>query len=139
MEDRILKFKFILLLVAITGMAACNSCTHAKRASSPALMPAGNAVKNESEISAVQPAKQQVDFDTDLRPIFASRCQPCHFPGGKVYAQLPFDRPETIRQLGARLFSRIKDEGERTLIRNFLGADADSTSSAAEIAIDKKI
>jgi len=134
-----LKFKFILLLVAIMGMAACNSCTRAKRASAPALMPAGDAAKSESETYPVQQAAQRVDFDADIQPIFAMRCQPCHFPGGKVYAQLPFDRPETIRQLGSRLFSRIKDEDEQALIRNFLGTTADSTTLAPEIAIDKKI
>jgi len=49
-----------------------------------------------------------------------AKCQPCHFDGGKVYAQMPFDRPETIKTLGTKLFTRIKDENERQLIRDFL-------------------
>ncbi len=48
------------------------------------------------------------------------RCVPCHFAGGKMYARLPFDRPETIRKLGTKLFTRIKDEKERERIRRFL-------------------
>lgn len=55
-----------------------------------------------------------------VRPILNARCQPCHFPGGKVYEHLPFDRPETIRTLGEKMFTRIKDEQERAVLRSFL-------------------
>jgi len=34
---------------------------------------------------------------------------------------MPFDKPETITRLGTRLFTRIKDEKERAVIREFLG------------------
>jgi hypothetical protein len=61
-------------------------------------------------------------FETDVKPILQQRCVPCHFPGGKMYARLPFDRPETIVKLGEKLFTRIKDEGERAKIRKFLAA-----------------
>jgi hypothetical protein len=37
-----------------------------------------------------------------------------------MYGKLPFDRPETIFQLGTRLFTRIKDERQRAVIREFL-------------------
>ena len=65
-------------------------------------------------------AKARVDFDTQLKPIFKSKCMPCHFSGGQVYDRLPFDKPETIRKLGPKLFTRIKDENERHLIEEFL-------------------
>ena len=60
------------------------------------------------------------DFDKEIKPIFQSRCMPCHFQGGKVYDKLPFDKPETITKLGTKLFTRIKDEKEQRLIREFL-------------------
>ncbi len=60
------------------------------------------------------------DFATEIKPIFQARCQPCHFPNGKVYDRLPFDKPETIIRLGTKLFTRIKDEKEQRLIRDFL-------------------
>lgn len=66
------------------------------------------------------PAKAKPDFTADIEPIFKARCQPCHFQGGKVYDKLPFDKPETIKKLGTRLFTRIKDEKEQRLIREFL-------------------
>lgn len=62
----------------------------------------------------------RIDFDTQLKPIFQSKCMPCHFSGGKVYDRLPFDNPTTIRKLGTRLFTRIKDEHDRKLIEDFL-------------------
>lgn len=63
-----------------------------------------------------------VDFQKEVRPILEQRCAPCHFTGGKMYAKLPFDQPETIHKLGTRLFTRIKDEREQKLIRSFLDA-----------------
>jgi hypothetical protein len=65
-------------------------------------------------------AKARVDFETQLKPIFQSKCMPCHFSGGKVYERLPFDKPETIRKLGTKLFTRIKEENDRRLIEDFL-------------------
>lgn len=62
----------------------------------------------------------KVDFHTQVRPILESRCTPCHFAGGAMYERLPFDRPETIKKLGTKLFTRIKDEQEQRLIREFL-------------------
>jgi hypothetical protein len=65
-------------------------------------------------------AKARVDFDTQLKPIFQSKCMPCHFSGGQMYDRLPFDKPATIRKLGTRLFTRIKEENDRRLIEDFL-------------------
>jgi hypothetical protein len=74
--------------------------------------------KAEASSSLMVPAK--VDFATQVRPILEYRCTPCHFAGGTMYKRLPFDRQETIKTLGTKLFSRIKDEEERRLIREFL-------------------
>jgi hypothetical protein len=69
------------------------------------------------------PSSAKIDFATQIRPIFDPGCQPCHFNGGAMYQRLPFDRPETIRTLGTRLFTRIKDEDKRRLIREFLSQE----------------
>ena len=70
--------------------------------------------------SSVSSTTKKPDFAAEIKPIFQARCQPCHFPGGKVYNHLPFDKPETITKLGTKLFTRIKDEKEQRLIREFL-------------------
>jgi hypothetical protein len=66
------------------------------------------------------PGGKTIDYKAEIQPIFEAKCQPCHFPGGKVYEHLPFDRPETIRRLGEKVFTRIKDEPTRAKIRAFL-------------------
>ncbi len=70
-------------------------------------------------------APQRVSFETQVRPVLESRCQPCHFAGGSMYESLPFDRPATIRTLGEKLFTRIRDEREQALLRAFLAQGAD--------------
>jgi hypothetical protein len=37
-----------------------------------------------------------------------------------MYQALPFDRPETIRKLGDKMFTRIKDPKEQELLKAFL-------------------
>ncbi len=70
--------------------------------------------------TASTPVAARVDFDHDVKPILQSKCMPCHFSGGKMYVELPFDRPETVRKLGEKLFTRIHDEKHRRMIREFL-------------------
>lgn len=83
-----------------------------------------NAVpRTRSSPSAESGATAKVDFATQIRPILEARCQPCHFSGGKVYQRMPFDRAETIKTLGTKLFTRIKDENERRLISDFLAQE----------------
>ena len=64
--------------------------------------------------------KTKVDFDTQVKPVLQSKCMPCHFSGGKMYDRLPFDKPATIKKLGVKLFTRIKEENDRRLIEDFL-------------------
>jgi hypothetical protein len=65
-------------------------------------------------------SSKPVSFEKDITPILTGKCQPCHFPGGTMYAKRPFDKPATIVALGEKLFTRIKDEKQRTIIRAYL-------------------
>jgi hypothetical protein len=67
-----------------------------------------------------------ITFASDIRPILQSRCQPCHFQGGQMYEKLPFDKPETITKLGTKLFTRIKNEDQQRIIREFLSKQSAS-------------
>ena len=95
----------------------------AQRAEPPAQAPPPPTPPKPAAVQAATTPRSnesQVDFARDLQPILASRCQPCHFPGGKMYDRLPFDSAATIRTLGTKLFTRIKTEDEQALIRRFL-------------------
>jgi hypothetical protein len=107
----------IVLGVIAIGLLLVESGSIAK----PARMPDAPArTVSSANVSTSSAPKARVDFDTQLKPIFKSKCMPCHFTGGQVYDRLPFDRPETIRKLGTKLFTRIKEEDSRRLIEDFL-------------------
>jgi len=61
-----------------------------------------------------------IDFETDIKPILQTRCTPCHFPGGKMYERLPFDKAETIKAHPEGILKRIKDVDELKKINAFL-------------------
>jgi hypothetical protein len=101
------KGALVLVLVTMLGAYAC----------APAKLTALSAAELTRSPA---PSTAKVDFATQIRPMLEAKCQPCHFSGGKVYERMPFDRPETIKTLGTKLFTRIKDENDRQLIRDFL-------------------
>jgi hypothetical protein len=71
-------------------------------------------------LTSIKTLAERPTFVSDIRPILESSCQPCHFQGGKMYEKLPFDKPETITKLGTKLFTRIKNEDQRRIIKEFL-------------------
>ena len=75
-----------------------------------------------------EPAEGPVDFARVL-PILEQRCSPCHFPGGSMHDRLPFERAGTIRALGTKLFTRIKDPADQALILRFLSTPAEADTS----------
>ena len=103
----------IMLMLALFLILGVVGYHYARRTSSSA------ATQNFATVSFASTATKP-DFATQIKPIFQSRCMPCHFQGGKVYDKMPFDKPETISRLGEKLFTRIKDKEEQRLIREFL-------------------
>jgi len=61
------------------------------------------------------PDASRVSFRQSLRPILSTRCAPCHEPGGKMYARLPFDDPATVASHAARMGTRLKGEDLKAL------------------------
>jgi hypothetical protein len=120
----------VLALAWVLSCCACGQTNAGTKAPGTSVLESGvakssaspntsTAVVNESATNFAE-ASAKVDFPTQIKPILEARCQPCHFSGGKVYTKMPFDRPETVKTLGTKLFTRIKDESERRLIRDFL-------------------
>ena len=109
--------RVVLLLLAF-GLLLVESGSMAK----PAHETATSASPPPIEKTPVDPGDSvdPVDFDKQVKPIFESKCMPCHFNGGQMYERLPFDKPATIRQLGHRLLTRIKEDNDRRMIEAFL-------------------
>jgi len=111
----------------------------ARASSTPGVPPAPNP-QSAGQRAGIAPADAKPDslhvnyFQARVAPILA-KCQPCHFHGGKMYAHLPFDEPQTIRRLGTRLFTRIHDRQEQEVIRAFLALPEDSVKIASQAAV----
>ena len=60
-----------------------------------------------------------IDFKTSIQPILQKNCSPCHFPGGKLYERLPFDKGETILNHEAVVLKRLKNEEDINLVKQF--------------------
>lgn len=101
-----------LLTLVLVVVAGIGIVIHARRST--------NTHASASTVSTSSATAPKTDFDTKVKPILQSRCQPCHFQGGKVYDKLPFDKPETVVRLGEKMFTRIQDKEEQRVIREFL-------------------
>ena len=79
-----------------------------------------DAPRPSSRHSKTTDSTHLIIFHTEIQPIFETHCMPCHFPGGKMYDKLPFDKQETILEHEAGIFKRIKNEKEVALIKEFM-------------------
>jgi hypothetical protein len=104
-----------LLLLAACAHSPSRTDTPRPAASDRAVGPPDARPKPPDSMRA-----EAVDFARDVRPILEARCQPCHFQGGRMYDELPFDRAATVRQLGTKLFTRIKAAEDKAVIERFL-------------------
>ena len=66
-----------------------------------------------------EPSKSRDEFSSTVRPILAAKCAPCHEPGGKMYASLPFDKGETIASHREGVLKRLKGD-DRTAVEKWL-------------------
>jgi len=111
--------RMAVLIFALASTSGFYGCSHTNAVTKARLT---SSVPTAGSTESAKTANK-IDFATQIRPILESRCQPCHFSGGKVYQRMPFDRPETIKTLGTKLFTRLKDENERRVIRDFLAQE----------------
>ena len=61
-----------------------------------------------------------INYQLKIQPILQKTCSPCHFPGGKMYAKMPFDNGKTIVDHQAGILKRIKDEQQVVLIKQYI-------------------
>lgn len=94
----------LLLLICTISLWRCNMNTAQQ----------GEEVNNIASLSS-----DTIDFKTQIQPILQKNCSPCHFPGGKMYEKMPFDKGETISS-HETVAKRLKDENETALIKNFI-------------------
>jgi hypothetical protein len=127
-----------VLLLGLLAAGAPGGCGGHRAAIAPAVVPAPDApppvaapaaasvpdpepAAVQSPAAAATPDQRDV-FRAEVAPLLASRCAPCHNPGGKMYAALPFDDPATVASHPEGILKRFKDPAERTLIEQWIAS-----------------
>lgn len=113
-----------LTMALVAGAAAC-----APRAQGPPAIPSPPATLPSPPASPTpQPPEEPAansetdpDFARDVQPILVRACNPCHFPGGKMYQPMPFDDPKTIASHREGVLRRLKGS-DRTTAERWLSA-----------------
>jgi hypothetical protein len=90
----------------------------------PSAEPSGvSATLPASPFSAPPPVAAASDrFQAEVKPLLMRRCTPCHAPGGRMYARMPFDDPATIVAHQEGILRRLKDADEHALVERWLAA-----------------
>ncbi len=70
-----------------------------------------------AQTAPIVPVVSDDPFVATVRPILATRCAPCHNPGGKMYARLPFDDPKVVASHSEGVLKRLKGEDRATMER----------------------
>jgi hypothetical protein len=66
------------------------------------------------------PVEKKIDFEKDVLPVLVQNCSPCHFPGGKMYEKLPFDKEATILNNSDKILKRVATDEKKSMIRKFI-------------------
>ena len=95
----------VLIMVLSAGLCFCST-----KKEQPGIK--GNSIASFSG--------DKLNFQTQVEPVFQKNCSPCHFPGGKIYGRMPFDKDTTIIHHEAGILRRIKNAEEVSLIKRFI-------------------
>ncbi len=72
------------------------------------------------EHKTTEPKDTVYTFHHDVLPLLQANCNPCHFPGGKLYEKLPFDDSMTVAHLGKKLNTRLKQKEQQAIINGWV-------------------
>jgi hypothetical protein len=107
--------RFASSVAVVVIAAACADHRPLQVAAVPATAPSATAP------SATAPSAPD-RFQAEVKPLLMRRCTPCHAPGGRMYARMPFDDPATIVAHQEGILRRLKDADEHALVERWLAA-----------------
>src|SRR5262245_18323089 len=83
-------------LAMVTVLAQAKGCPD--QSSAPPAPPSTPTAAPTAAPPAPAPSPTQAPdlFATTVRPVVLAHCAPCHEPGGRMYARLPFDDPKVL-------------------------------------------
>ena len=95
-----MRVAMVLLVLLLTGPHGPRFVVGTSRPASP---------KPRTPATAADP------FAATVRPILATKCAPCHNPGGQMYARLPFDDPKVVSSHSPGIRKRLKGDDRAAL------------------------
>jgi hypothetical protein len=120
----------VLIFVAVTLVESCavrskrpiGAAESEQTAAAQQLVAKSTNSDNNGQLSAQPTPKAEVlepksSFESSIRPVLATRCAPCHEPGGKMYERLPFDDSKTVSSHADGIRGRLKGEDREALER----------------------
>ncbi|MFN2386757.1 MAG: hypothetical protein ABR576_10815 [Thermoanaerobaculia bacterium] len=90
----------LLLLIATISIESCAPMRYDA---------AGDSPMTTRDANPPDPVEPDL-FASSVRPVLSRRCAPCHEAGGKMYARMPFDNPQTISSHSEGISRRLKGE-----------------------------
>ena len=63
---------------------------------------------------------KKIDFEKEVLPVLVEHCSPCHFTGGKMYDQLPFDKEATLIKNADKILKRVEKDEKKAIVKEFL-------------------
>ena len=80
-----------------------------------------SAQQNQKPTDSTQTA---VTFQQSIAPLLKANCSPCHYEGGQVVGKYPFEDYKTVKKLGEKLNTRLKEKEQQSLIAEWLKSGA---------------
>lgn len=110
----------VALLAGVTMGPRCAGTRNPAAARTAGSPPAALTMVSEPEpappAETVRPSSPPGDaFLATVRPILATRCAPCHNPGGKMYARLPFDDPQVVSSHSQGVLRRLNGDDREAM------------------------
>ncbi|MBP6827542.1 MAG: hypothetical protein KA165_13355 [Saprospiraceae bacterium] len=112
----------LFCILLFCGMAFCLPVKNKSLTVEPEVIVPPSYGTSAGEAAAAK--TDSVHFATQIQPILQSHCNPCHFPGGKMYEKMPFDQGKTVVGHLEGMLRRIKDEGEVSLLKRYVAEQA---------------
>ena len=79
-----------------------------------------NSQRKRGSIKSTAGKMDSISYATQVMPLLQKKCSPCHFPGGKMYEKMPFDKAETIIQHEPSVLKRVKNDNAMAIVKQFL-------------------
>ena len=103
-----MRFAFCVMLLLLVQGCAERMQKSASEDSKTEMTP--TPVETKPAIKGFEPVEQML----------STNCTPCHNPGGKMYASLPFDNPEIVRTHSTPISRRLNKPEDKKLLEDWL-------------------